>query len=89
MELVVFEENKPLIVHALGKGDFDYIEAASEVFETDFFRFIKATTMLDTLAETYPTPRKKEDVIPGPLGHDQIRNAVLVEIAPEKVPPAY
>jgi hypothetical protein len=62
MELAVFEENKPLIVHALGKGDFDYIEAASEVFETDFFRFIKAKTMLDKLSETYPTPRKKEDV---------------------------
>ena len=62
MDLVIFEENKPLVLDGLHHGDFDYIEAASEVFETDFFRFIQATTMLDKLSETYPTPRKKEDV---------------------------
>jgi hypothetical protein len=37
MDLVIFEQNKPLVLSALGDGDFDYIEAASEVFETDFF----------------------------------------------------
>ena len=62
MNLVIFEENKPLILQALGKGDFDYVEAASEIFETDFFRFIKAKRILDKLSETYPTPRRKEDV---------------------------
>jgi hypothetical protein len=62
MDLVIFEENKPLVLQALGNGDFDYIEAASEVFEADFFRFIKAKTILDKLAQTYPSPRKKEDV---------------------------
>ncbi len=62
MDLVVFEENKPFVLQALANGDFDYIESASEVFETDFFRFIKAKAILDKLAESYPTPRKKEDV---------------------------
>ena len=62
MNLVIFEENKPLILQALGKGDFDYVEAANEIFETDFFRFIKARRILDKLSETYPTPRRKEDV---------------------------
>ena len=62
MDLVIFEENKPFVLQALGNGDFDYIESASEVYEADFFRFIKAGTILDKLAETYPTPRKKEDV---------------------------
>jgi len=62
MDLVIFEENKPLVLHALGNGDFEYIESASEVYEADFFRFIKAGTILDKLAATYPTPRKKEDV---------------------------
>ena len=62
MDLVIFEENKPLVLEALGKGEFDYIEAASEVFEADFFRFIKARAFLDDLAGTYPTPRKKEEV---------------------------
>jgi hypothetical protein len=62
MDLVIFEENKPLVLEALGNGEFDYIEAASEVFEADFFRYIKARTLLDQLAETYPMPRKKEEV---------------------------
>ena len=62
MDLVIFEKNKPLVVEALGKGEFDYIEAGSEIFETDFFRFIKGKTILDKLSESYPTPRKKEDV---------------------------
>jgi len=62
MDLVIFEENKPLVLQALGNGDFDYIESASEVYEADFFQFIKARTILDKLAQTYPTPRKKEDV---------------------------
>lgn len=62
MDLVIFEENKPFVLQSLGKGDFDYIDSASEVYEADFFRFIKARTILDKLAATYPTPRKKEDV---------------------------
>jgi hypothetical protein len=62
MDLVIFEQNKPLVLDALGNGEFDYIESASEVFETEFFRFIKAKSILDKLAETYPSPRKKEEV---------------------------
>jgi hypothetical protein len=62
MELVIFEEDKPLVLEALRNGEFDYIEAASEVFEAEFFRFIKARTYLEELAETYPMPRKKEEV---------------------------
>jgi len=62
MDLVIFEENKPFIVQSFRDGEFDYMEAASEVFEADFFRFIKARAVLDELAETYPKPRKKEDV---------------------------
>jgi hypothetical protein len=62
MDLVIFEQNKPLVLKALGNGDFDYMEAASEVFEADFFRFIKARSLLDELSQSYPTPRKKHDV---------------------------
>lgn len=62
MDLVVFEESKSLIWEALQEGEFDYMESASEVFETDFFRFIKAKPILSKLTETYPTPRKKEEV---------------------------
>ena len=62
MDLMIFEDNKPYVLEALGNGDFDYIEGAGEVFETDFFRFIKAQSILKKLAESYPTPRKKEEV---------------------------
>jgi len=62
MSLVIFEQNRPLVLEGLGKGEFDYIEAASEVFETDFFGFIRAKAILSKLAQTYPTPRQKQDV---------------------------
>jgi Transposase DDE domain len=62
MALVIFEDNKPFVLEALQNGDFDYMEAASEVFEADFFRFIKAKFLLDELSQSYPTPRKKQDV---------------------------
>ena len=62
MDLVIFEENKPFVLEGLGSGEFDYMEAASEVFEADFFRFIKARAYLDELVQSYPMPRKKEEV---------------------------
>jgi hypothetical protein len=62
MDLLVFEENKPLVVEALENGDFDYIEAASEYVETEFFRYIGAEEILSKLAETYPSPREKQEV---------------------------
>jgi len=62
VDLVTFEENKPLVLESLENGEFDYIEAASEVFETEFFKYIGATKILAAASETYPTPRKKEEV---------------------------
>lgn len=62
MDLVLFEENKPLVLHALSRGEFDYIEAASEYVETEFFGFLGARSLLQDLARTYPSPRQKEEV---------------------------
>ena len=62
MDMVIFEENKPKILKAMENGDFDYIEAASEVCETEFFRFIDANSMLGELAGCYPSPRENEEV---------------------------
>jgi hypothetical protein len=62
MDLVVFEENKPLVLKALENGEFDYMDAASEVFETEFFKYIGAKEILGEATRTYPTPRLKEDV---------------------------
>jgi hypothetical protein len=62
MELVVFEQNKPLVLQGLESGEFDYIETANEVFETEFFKYIGAKNILAKVAQTYPTPRRKEEV---------------------------
>ena len=62
MDFMIFQENRPFILESYCQGDFDYIDSAGEVFETDFFRFIKAKEILRELSESYPTPRKKEDV---------------------------
>ena len=62
LELVIFEDNKPLVLKGLREGEFDYMEAASEVVEANFFRFIKARAYLEELAQTYPMPRQKEEV---------------------------
>jgi len=62
MDLMIFQENRSFILESYCQGDFDYIDSAGEVFETDFFRFIKAKEILRELSESYPTPRKKEDV---------------------------
>ena len=70
MDLAPFEENKALIAYALGEGEGDSIESASEVVETECFRFIKPTAILDKLTETYPSPRKKEEV---PCDQDLLR----------------
>ena len=62
MDLVIYEENKLLVLDALNDGDFEYIEAAGMAFETEFFRFIGAKNVISRLAETYPTPRESEQV---------------------------
>ena len=62
MDLVIFQENKPFILESFSGGEFDYIDTASEVFETNFFQFIEAKDILRDLSKSYPTPRKKQDV---------------------------
>jgi hypothetical protein len=62
MDLIVFEQDRPFIVKALASGDFDYIEAANEVAEAGFFRGMFARKVIGQLAESYPTPRQKEEV---------------------------
>ncbi len=57
MDLFIFEENKPFVLTALKNGQFDYVDSASEVFETDFFRYINAQSILAKCAQTYTTPR--------------------------------
>ncbi len=60
--MTVFERNDRLVCDAFRDGEFDSIEAAGEVSETDFFRAIAGKKILEKLAGSYPTPLKKHDV---------------------------
>jgi hypothetical protein len=62
MNLVVFENNKPFVIDEFRQGRFDYVELASDVAETKFFRFLFGKHIVDKLAEHYPTPREREHV---------------------------
>ncbi len=57
-----FERNDTVVIEAFQRGEFDYLEAAFEVDETDFFRAITEKKVLEKLSQSYPTPRKKHDV---------------------------
>lgn len=60
--ILVYEENKPYIVQQFHNGHFDYIDVVQEVAQRDFFRYVASTLLLERLAESYPWPRKKEEV---------------------------
>lgn len=59
---MLFERNDALVVEAFRRGEFDYLEGAGEVSETDFFRAMTEREVLQKLADTYPSPHKKHDV---------------------------
>lgn len=62
LAIVCYERDQGFVLQRFREGEFDYVDAASEVFEADFFRFIQARGYLAALAGTYPSPRKKEEV---------------------------
>jgi hypothetical protein len=62
MDLVCYEHDQGFVLKNFVEGEFDYIDAANEVVEADFFRFIQAQDYLAEMAATYPSPRKKHDV---------------------------
>jgi len=62
MDLVVFENNKPLVIDEFREGRFDYVELASDVAETKFFQFLFRREVVDKLAAHYPSPRQRHHV---------------------------
>ena len=60
--VMLFERNDRLVCDAFRNGDFDYVDAAGELSETDFFRAITSKKVLEQLASTYPSPSSKHDV---------------------------
>ena len=59
---VLYERNDSYVIEAFRQGEFDYLEGAGEVSETDFFRAIVGRNVLCKLADTYPSPCQKHDV---------------------------
>jgi hypothetical protein len=57
-----FERNDAWVIEAFRRGEFDYLEGVGEVSEADFFRAITERTILQKLADTYPSPCQKHDV---------------------------
>ena len=62
MDLVAFEHDRKFVIEALRRGEIDYLENVAEAAEADFFRHLLGRNVLERLAESYPTPRKKEEV---------------------------
>lgn len=60
--LDAFEEDREAVLEDLRRGLFDHLEVASRVTEARFFRYLLEEGDLASLAATYPTPRKKEEV---------------------------
>lgn len=62
MDFVVYEYDQEYVVEAFRRGEFDFVDGVSEVAETEFFRYIGARKILAKMAETYPSPRQKDEV---------------------------
>jgi Transposase DDE domain len=62
VDLISFQYDRSFVLDALRQGDLDYLEHVSEAAEADLFRHLIRRQVIQRLAETYPTPRKKEEV---------------------------
>jgi hypothetical protein len=62
MDLLAFECDRSFILEALRCGEIDHLEHVGEALEGDFFRQLIGREILHRLADSYPTPREKEEV---------------------------
>jgi hypothetical protein len=62
MDLAAFQYDRSFVLDALRHGNLDYLEHVSEAAEADLFRHLIRRQVIQRLAETYPSPRKKEEV---------------------------
>lgn len=60
--ILIHERNKAYVMEQFHNGHFDYVEVVQEVAQRDFFRYVASGTLLERLAETYPSPRSKQEV---------------------------
>jgi len=57
-----FEEDRELVLEKLREGFLDHLEVVSRVVETQFFHLFLGGGDLARLAQSYPSPRKREEV---------------------------
>lgn len=57
-----YQEDRAAVLADLHEGRFDYLEVASRVTEANFFRYLLEEGDLPSLADSYPTPRRKQEV---------------------------
>ena len=62
MDLVAFQYDCSFVLDALRNGEVDYLEHVSEAAEADLFRHLIRRQVIQRLADTYPSPRKKQEV---------------------------
>jgi hypothetical protein len=62
MDLLAFQYDRSFVRDALRNGDIDYLEHVSEAAEADLFRHLIRRQVVQRLADTYPSPRQKEEV---------------------------
>jgi hypothetical protein len=57
-----FEVDPQTVREQIDQGHCDYLEVASQVAETRFFRHLLSATPWEDLVASFPTPRQKEEV---------------------------
>jgi hypothetical protein len=62
MDFLAYEHDRAFVLDALRRGEVDYVEPIAQAAEADLFRQLVGRDVLHRLAETYPSPRKKEEV---------------------------
>lgn len=62
MSIELYEADPEFVLQRFRDGEFDYVDGANEILETDFFRFVQAKKYLAALAQSYPSPRQKHEV---------------------------
>jgi len=60
--ILLYEQNRTYVIEKFHNGHFDYIDMVLEAPQRDFFRFVASSLLLERLSESYPWPRKKEEV---------------------------
>lgn len=61
-ELIIYKENKPKVLHDLKDGRIDYVDLTHWDFMDRFFAFLLGKDFFRWSQDTYPNPRKKNDI---------------------------